>query len=222
MIDYPGKMSCVLFVSGCNFNCPYCHNPDLAMGCPCAAQCVDEDAFFSFLAARTGFLDGVVISGGEPTVQDKLPILCDKIKRMGYPVKLDTNGSRPDMIQRLIDEGLIDYIAMDVKTDPADYPRWIQGNCRSETIAASIRRILASSLPHEFRTTCLRPLIEDRVIENIARRIKGAALYVLQRFRDRDVLHPDFIRSQCSGFSPTEMSHLKSIAEPWVAHCIVR
>jgi len=222
LIDYPGKISCVLFVSGCNFSCPYCHNPDLARGCPHPSQCTGEDEVFSFLRMRKGFLDGVVVSGGEPTLTDDLLTVCEKIKRLGYPIKLDTNGSRPEMIQRLIEEGLIDYIAMDIKTDPKDYPLWIQKNCRPEDILSSIRTILSSGLPHEFKTTCIRPLVEPGIIERIARLIKGAALYALQQCRVHDLLNPDFIKTHCRRFTRHELSHLKSIAKPWVKTCLVR
>ena len=121
LIDYPGKVSCVLFLSGCNFDCPYCHNPDLAKDSSLCPVLLDEKAVFDFLQRRKGFLDGVVISGGEPTLQKDLLVLCKKIKELGYLIKLDTNGSRPQVIKRLIDEGLVDYIAMDIKTDPFHY-----------------------------------------------------------------------------------------------------
>ena len=222
LIDYPGKLCCVLFVAGCNFDCPYCHNPELALGCPRPSQSIDEDRVFSFLETRRHFLDGVVISGGEPTLLNDLASLCRRIKQLGYPVKLDTNGSRPEMIRRLIGDGLVDYISMDIKTDPAYYPLWIQKSCRPESIMSSIRTILASAIPHEFRTTCIRPLIEVQIVEKIARLIKGAALYALQEFRDRNVLHPDIIKNRCSRFSRSELSHLKSVAEPWVNACVVR
>ncbi len=222
LIDYPGKMSCVLFVSGCNFRCPYCHNPDLAKGCPEPARCFEDKEALSFLRDRRGFLDGVVISGGEPTAIEALPRFCGKVRQLGYPVKLDTNGSRPGMIRRLLDEGLIDYIAMDIKTDPVEYPEWIQKSCRPEDIRTSARMIIDSGLPHEFRTTCIQPLIKPGVIESIARLIKGAALYAIQQCRDQEMLRPDFVKDHCKRFTNRELSHLKAIADPWVQTCIVR
>jgi pyruvate formate lyase activating enzyme len=222
LIDYPGKISCVLFVSGCNFRCPYCHNPNLARGCPPPSQRVDEDHLFSFLRSRRDFLDGVVISGGEPTLLEHLATLCGRIKNLGYSVKLDTNGSRPRTIRRLIDRGLIDYIAMDVKTDPGQYAVWIQESCRPETILQSIRMILASGLPHEFKTTCLRPLVTPKTVETISRLVQGASLYALQQCRVHEVLRPDFVDTRCVRYSRGELLQLKSIAEFWVDACTVR
>ena len=121
MIDYPGKISCVLFACGCNFSCPYCHNPQLARGCKDNMNAFNEKTASDFLEGRKGFLEGVVISGGEPTLQADLPAVCEKIKGMGYPVKLDTNGSRPQVLKRLLNDALVDYIAMDIKTDPLKY-----------------------------------------------------------------------------------------------------
>jgi len=222
LIDYPGKISCVLFVSGCNFRCPYCHNPDLAMGCPKPSRCISERELFLFLERRKGFLEGVVISGGEPTLLDDLPNLCGKIQQVGYPIKLDTNGSRPGMVRQLIDGGLIDYIAMDIKTDPQQYSQWIQENCRWEDILSSIEIILSSPLPHEFKTTCIRPLVEPETIACIAGHIQGSALYALQQCRDRLVLRPEFVKTRCRPYTSRELLHLKSIADPWVKTCIVR
>jgi len=121
LIDYPGKISCVIFLSGCNFDCPYCHNPELAKGRSLSTGYLSEDLIFDFLGSRKGFLDGVVVSGGEPTLQKGLISFCEKIRLMDYPVKLDTNGSRPEVIKKLIDEDLVNYIAMDIKTDPSHY-----------------------------------------------------------------------------------------------------
>ena len=123
-IDYPEKISCVLFVSGCNFDCPYCFNPDLVRNNP--KNILDLTRIYDFLENRKGLLDGVVISGGEPTLHNELFLLCKNIHQMGYPIKLDTNGSRPQVIKKLIDAGMIDYIAMDIKTDPFNYSPLIQ------------------------------------------------------------------------------------------------
>jgi pyruvate formate lyase activating enzyme len=121
LIDYPGKLSCVLFFSGCNFDCPYCHNPQLARGCRVGFPSTIETQLYRFLKRRRTVLDGVVLSGGEPTIQKDIYSACLRLKQMGYPVKLDTNGSRPQVLRRLLDEKLVDYIAMDIKTDPLNY-----------------------------------------------------------------------------------------------------
>ncbi|MFC1814136.1 anaerobic ribonucleoside-triphosphate reductase activating protein [Thermodesulfobacteriota bacterium] len=221
-IDYPGKISCVIFLAGCNFTCPYCHNPELATGRP--SECIDEDEVFDFLERRHNFLDGVVISGGEPTLCKDIFTLCERIKQMGYPIKLDTNGSRPRVIQRLMDEDLIDYIAMDIKTDPLDYAPLIQGNCNSDRILSSIQIIMQSNIPYEFRTTCIKPLVDKDVVERISRLVKDSMLYTLQQFHhngDR-VLQPEFFKDKGLIYDDDELMHLKSIAEPWVQRCIVR
>ena len=115
LIDFPGKISCVLFTSGCNFRCPYCHNPDLVRGQNKQSVALSEERIYNFLEKRRGFLDGVVISGGEPTLHNDLSSICQNIKEMGYPIKLDTNGSRPEILTQLIHDGHIDFIAMILK-----------------------------------------------------------------------------------------------------------
>jgi pyruvate formate lyase activating enzyme len=219
-IDYPGKVSCVLFFSGCNFDCPYCHNPDLARGRP-GASWIHEQAVYDFLERRKGFLDGAVISGGEPTLRQEFIPLCRKIKEMGYPIKLDTNGSRPQVIKQLIDEGLIDYVAMDIKTEPHHYSPLFKKDCNPKEILSSIRTIMKSGLNYEFRTTCAKPIVDARVISNITRTIEGAMLYVLQRFRNGRVLHPGFFQGIDPGFSEDELLHLKAMAASRVQRCIV-
>jgi pyruvate formate lyase activating enzyme len=222
LIDFPEKMSCVLFLSGCNFNCPYCHNPDLAKGMPATPFPLDEAWVCDFLDRHRGFLDGVVISGGEPTLQEELPALCKKIKQMGYSVKLDTNGSRPKVIEWLIDDGLVDYIAMDIKTDPFQYVPFIVKNYNPDHILTSIRLIMDSSLDYEFRTTCVKPIVDEKGIENIATLINGADFYVLQRFRPSSVLDPEFFRGLGSEYDDEDLLSLKSIAESRVNKCAIR
>ncbi len=220
LIDYPGKISCVLFLSGCNFDCPYCHNPDLARDCP---HFLKENNVYDFLEKRRGFLDGVVISGGEPTLQKDLVLLCKKVKKMGYPVKMDTNGSHPTVIKDLIDKGLVDYLAMDIKTDPFCYSPLIKKDCDPRLLISSISIIMESGLPYEFRTTCVKPLVDEGAVESICHLINGAKLYVLQKFHNADVLHPEFFQENNEfKYDSKELMHLKSVAEPWVQKCIVR
>jgi pyruvate formate lyase activating enzyme len=220
LIDYPGKVSCVCFVSGCNFRCPYCHNPDLIHQ-PGKAF-LEESEFFAFIRERRGFLDGVVVSGGEPTLQNDLPAFAGRIKREGYAVKLDTNGSHPRMIQELIAKGLVDYLAMDIKTDPSLYPLFMRSDADPECIRSSIKLIMASGIPHEFRTTCVRPIVAAETVETIGRLIQGCSLYVLQQVNPVKVLQPDFFKNRKAGYDQEEMMQLKSIAEPWVENCMVR
>jgi len=222
LIDYPGKLSSVIFLSGCNFDCPYCHNPGLVKGCRGDHPELVPDWIFNFLETRKGFLDGVVISGGEPTLQSDLADLCSRIKALGYPVKLDTNGSRPAVLQHLIAEGLVDYIAMDLKTDPLHYSLFVKKDYDPQPILSSIQSIMKSGVDYEFRTTCVKPIVSSRIIENIARLIQGAQLYALQRFRSADVLHPDFFEDRNCDYDDEELAYLKGYAQKWVKRCIVR
>jgi pyruvate formate lyase activating enzyme len=221
-IDYPGKISCVLFLAGCNFDCPYCHNPSLVKG---PAECppfLNGEGLYEFLKNRREFLDGVVITGGEPTVQKDLFNLCETIKGLGYPIKLDTNGSRPWDLKRLIEDSLVDYVAMDVKTDPVDYDSLSRGSCSTDDILSSIKTIMESAPEYEFRTTCVRQFVDEGIIKNIVKLIKGAHLYALQSFQKEVVLHPEFFHDDHSGYSEDEMMYLKSVADPWVERCVVR
>jgi len=222
LIDYPGKISCVLFTTGCNFSCPYCHNPQLARGCMDNSTAFDEQTAYDFLERRKGFLEGVVISGGEPTLQDDLAAVCEKIKQMGYPVKLDTNGSRPQVLKRLLDDALVDYIAMDIKTDPSSYNPLIQKNFNPSSLLESIHLVMTSTLEYEFKTTCIKPLVDATVIENISRLINGAPLYALQQFQPADVLCPEFFQQNDRCYNEPELMSLKAIAQPWVGECRVR
>ncbi len=222
LIDYPGKLSCVLFLSGCNFACPYCHNPDLAKGLAPAYGYLSEQQIFEFLEERKKFLEGVVISGGEPTIYRDVISLCKQIKQIGYSVKLDTNGSNPGLLKTLISKGLIDYIAMDIKTDPENYAPIIQKKSHPKDILSSIEVIMESMLSYEFRTTCIKPLVSERVITNICHIIRGSELYVLQKFQDKKVLNPDFISENDCLIGEGEMMHYQNIAEKAVKKCIVR
>ena len=222
LIDYPGKVSCVIFLLGCNFDCPYCHNPELVKRDLWKGHFLSKSEILEFLKRRIGLLDGVVLSGGEPTLQKDLSSLCEKIKQLGYSIKLDTNGSRPQVIKRLIDNGLVDYIAMDIKTDPFDYSPLIAKNYNPDHIVASVQTIMESGLAYEFRTTCVKPIVNSHVIRKIAKIIKGATLYALQHFHNSRVLHPDFFQETSPEYSEDELMILKSIAEPWVKKCIIR
>jgi len=212
----------VLFFTGCNFNCPYCHNPDLVKNDRLNSFGIEEQAVFDFLEQRQGFLDGVVITGGEPTIQKDLIPLCRKIKRLGYQLKLDTNGSRPQIISQLLDHGLVDYIAMDIKSDPSHYSPLIQKVHNPNLISESIRIIMESCLHHEFRTTCVKPFVDARIVKTIAKLIEGASLFALQQFQNVGVLTPDFFHAGNAGYDEIELLHLLSIAKPWVQNCILR
>ncbi|MFZ7113420.1 MAG: anaerobic ribonucleoside-triphosphate reductase activating protein [Desulfatiglandales bacterium] len=222
-IDYPGKISCVLFLKGCNFHCPYCHNPELVNGGHSPSLLFQESDVLEFLEDRKGLLEGVVISGGEPTLQKDLTLLCEKIRDLGYPLKLDTNGSRPEVLNRLVNRGLVNYVAMDIKTDPFGYAPHIVDHIDPNRIIDSIGLVMSSGLPYEFRTTCVRPFVDEKIIEKIGSHIRGARQYMLQEFHNQDrILNPAFFEGTSPEYSEEEMTGFVSMAQRWVSHCSVR
>ncbi|MBA3009539.1 MAG: anaerobic ribonucleoside-triphosphate reductase activating protein [Proteobacteria bacterium] len=215
LIDFPGNIACVVFTSGCNFICPYCHNPDLAAGpVKGVGSLYDENEIFSFLEKRQGQLSGVAITGGEPTLQPDLVDFCQKVRKMGFKIKLDSNGTRPHILETLIDEKLIDYLAMDIKTSLAHYPLLIKGDFDVKKISESISLIMEKAPAYEFRTTCARPFITKNIMARIARMLQGADRYVLQKCsRNVPVLDPLFLKEDHHFFSNEDMQELKAIVE---------
>ncbi len=221
LIDYPGKLCCILFASGCNFTCPYCHNPDLVGKPGSRGPALVLEDIYDFLQKRRKFLEGVVISGGEPTLHPGLAAVCRKIKRMGYEIKLDTNGSQPAVLDQIIKNKLVDYIAMDIKTDPATYPREISSQNCTESIPKSIALIMGCGLPYEFRTTCVQPFVDETILIKILRSIQGARCYALQSFKADNILSPIFFQGQAP-YSREDLNRFQILAAPWVQTCIVR
>ena len=220
-IDFPGKISCVLFITGCNFVCPYCHNPELARGE--YPQRIPASEAIDFLTQRRGMLEGVAITGGEPTLERGLLDLCQAIKSLGYPVKLDTNGSRPEILRKLLDLDLVDFVAMDIKAPLDAYPPFSRHPDIQARLTESIRLIMTAAPAYEFRTTCAAPFISAETVEAIARAITGAACYVLQSFNRRATcLDPAFNRQPDPTIFPEAMQQLKTLAEPFVRRCIIR
>ncbi len=222
LIDYPGKISCVVFLCGCNFHCPYCHNPGLVRGDQPIPPFLDQRWLTDFLQIRKEFLEGVVISGGEPTLQSDLEYFCEQLKQSGFFVKLDTNGSRPDIIGKLLKRDLVDYIAMDIKTDPREYAPYLVDHYHPDNILESIRLIMTNAPDYEFRTTCAKPFISSSVLDSILDHIEGAKRYCLQRFNPADVLQPDFFTATREDGTEEWMERLGTIAAMRVHECIVR
>jgi pyruvate formate lyase activating enzyme len=220
LVDYPGRISAVVFMNGCNFACPYCHNPSLARGE--SHQKLSAESVLNYLSARRGLLDGVVVSGGEPTLQPGLAAFCGAVRSMGYALKLDTNGSRPEVLQDLIQQGLVDDCSMDLKTDLDDYPTLAGVQAQAEALRASIRLIMASGMGYEFRTTCVRPFVSAATMWRMATLIQGAKVYTIQKFCAKDTLDPKFGSSGKCSFDDDELLNLKAIAEPLVESCILR
>jgi len=219
-IDYPGKISCVLFTTGCNFICPYCHNADLARGEYPRRIAVSE--VMDFLETRRGLLDGVVITGGEPTLLPGIGDLCQSARSLGFAVKLDTNGSRPRILADILDRGWVDYLAMDVKAPLTDYAPFCRQTGIHTQLEASIRIIMQGAPDYEFRTTCVSPFVNADAVQAIARSIAGATRYVLQPFNPHaECLDPAFNRNHPT-IPPEEMQQWRSLAEPFVQQCLVR
>lgn len=182
LIDYPGKVACILFTQGCNFRCGYCHNPELVIPekfCPA----ISEESVFKFLQERREYLQGVVVSGGEPTIHGDLLDFIRKIKQIGYAVKLDTNGSQPHMLNRLIQEKLVDFIAMDVKAPLDKYEEVAGVSINADKIKESIELIMRSGIEYQFRTTVMKAFCSAQDIREIRQMIKGSSCYLLQKGR---------------------------------------
>jgi len=222
LIDYPGKMSCVLFTAGCNFHCPYCHNPDLARGDVPPANRISLEAALEFLENRRGLLEGVVLSGGEPALVENLPRICKRINDLGYPVKLDTNGSRPDVLARLFKDNCIDYVAMDIKAPLSGYYPDITSKRVEKKLQASIELIMSSGRDYEFRTTCARPFAGPESIAEITTAIQGARRYVLQPFNPRIVLDPAFCNAHQHHPDDTQIESLRKKISPLFGECLIR
>ena len=191
LLDFPGHVACPVFLGGCDFRCPYCHNYDLA--CGKAEPVMEEDELYAFLEKRRGLLDGVAVTGGEPLLSAGLPSFLEKTKAMGYLTKLDTNGYHPDRLGMILENGLADYVAMDIKNSPEKYDVTTgireDGGTRSVDmgrIRESIALIMESGVDYEFRTTVVKELHEESDFGKIGELIKGAKRYFLQQFTDRE------------------------------------
>lgn len=185
LLDFPGHVACTVFLGGCDFRCPYCHNFELADGT--AKPVMDEEEFLSFLKKRQGLLDGVAITGGEPCLYKDLPELVKKIRELGFMVKLDTNGYHPQLLKQILDEKLIDYAAMDIKNSPEKYAVTCGvESVEMDTIRTSINLLMESGIDYEFRTTVVEEFHEAADFEEMGKMIRGAKRYFLQSFTDRD------------------------------------
>lgn len=189
LLDYPGKVAATVFLGGCDFRCPFCHNFELADGS--AGPLMDDRELLAFLDKRKGVLDGVAITGGEPCINSKLTQLIDSIRSMGYLIKLDTNGYHPETLSKLISDKKVDYVAMDIKNSPEKYPMTVGvPGLNTRPIEESIELLLKGTCEYEFRTTVVKEYHEISDFEKIGDLIKGAEKYFLQQFTCRDTV-PD-------------------------------
>ena len=187
LLDYPGRVAATIFTGGCNFRCPFCHNAGLVLT-PSSAESYSEEEVFSFLVKRKNVLQGVCITGGEPTLQDDLKEFIIKIKDLGYAVKLDTNGYRPEVLQSLLEKDLLDYVAMDIKNSPSKYAVTVGMNVDTEKIKESVELLKASTIDYEFRTTVVKEFHDRNDFREIAEWIKGCPQYFLQQYKESDYM----------------------------------
>jgi len=203
LIDYPGKLCATVFTQGCNFRCAYCHNPELVEPSLYRSS-IPEEKILTFLETRRGKLDAVTVTGGEPTIQRDLDRFLAQIKEAGFLIKLDTNGSQPDILKGLIKNRLVDYIAMDIKGPLVKYRQIVFTSLDTSLIKKSIRVISGSGINHEFRTTVVRSQLDLRDLLSIARLIRKAPLYALQTYVAMNSLNDGF--SEDHSYSPDEMA----------------
>lgn len=195
LLDFPDRVACIIFTAGCNFRCGYCHNPEFVL--PEEIQklknsFIPEVVFFNFLETRRGFLEGVVVSGGEPTLQPDLPEFLRKIKQLGFLVKLDTNGSNSAMVKKIIENKLVDYIAMDAKTGLVGYRDLVGVGIDTSSIAETAALLKAGDIDYEFRTTLVKELHTPEALETLKDLVKGGKKLYLQQFRPGHTLSPAF------------------------------
>jgi len=219
LIDYPGRIATVLFTSGCNFRCPYCQNSELVLH-PDGLPEIDLAEIFQHLTRRRGLIDGVVITGGEPTLQKGLDDFMRKLKELGLAIKLDTNGYRPQILRELLEQGLLDYVAMDIKTSPAKYPLAAGVPVEGQRIEESVRLILTSGIDHEFRTTVVPGIVAPEDVEEIVKLIARAGKYVLQQFRPQATLVPRF--REIAPYPARTLLEMAQAAERWIGEVEVR
>ena len=217
LLDFPGKVACTLFTPGCNFRCPFCHNASLVIT-PGDADDFTEEEILSFLKKRQGLLEGVAITGGEPLLQPGIDELIRKIRALGYAVKLDTNGSFPEKLSRLLEEGLLDYVAMDIKNAPEHYDLATGVETDLEKIRRSIALLIGGKIPYEFRTTVVKGIHRPEDFPGIGRFIEGSERYFLQSYVDSgDVIDPRF-----EAFTPEELRGFLDSVRPFVASAELR
>ncbi|NLL78017.1 MAG: anaerobic ribonucleoside-triphosphate reductase activating protein [Clostridiales bacterium] len=218
LLDYPGHVAATVFLGRCNFRCPFCHNGSLVLN-PESQPLIAEDEVFTFLKKRRGILSGVCITGGEPTLEPELKNFIRQIKDMGYLVKLDTNGYRPEIIKELIEEKLLDYIAMDMKNCTEKYPKTVGiERIDTEKINKSIDLIMNSGISYEFRTTVVKEFHTREDMLAIGREIEGAEAYFLQEYKDSE----QAIERGFHAYGKEEMEAFAELLRPFIPNVMIR
>lgn len=218
LLDYPGKMACTVFTSGCNLRCPFCHNSRLVIN-PSSESEFTVDEILEYLKKRRGILDGVAITGGEPLLHKDIDSFIEKVRELGFSVKLDTNGTFPERLKELVGRGLIDYVAMDIKNSPEGYPETVGiGGYDITNIKESIAFLLEGNVDYEFRTTVVRELHSVFSIESIGKMIEGAKRHYIQAFVDSGEL----IGFDLNPVPKEEMLEMRNIMSKHVELCEIR
>ena len=220
LLDFPGRMAATVFTGGCNLRCPFCHNASLVLGDRVReGPVIEESEFFAFLEKRKRMLEGVCVSGGEPTLMPDLLPFLSKIKELGYLVKLDTNGTAPDVIKEGVKSGLIDYVAMDIKSSREGYVRAVGiDGFDTSRIEESVSLLRSGLVEHEFRTTLVRELHSDAEIIGIGEWLRGDDRYFLQTFKDSG----DLISDGFSGYDEKETLDLLNMLLPYLPNAKIR
>ena len=207
LLDYPGKIACTVFTGGCNLRCPFCHNASLVKH-PCGRDSAEEEVF-SYLEKRRGILEGVCVTGGEPLLQPDLIPFLSRVKALGYAVKLDTNGSLPDALASVLKAGVVDYVAMDVKSGPEHLTAAIGTAIPAERFLQSMAHLRAAGIPYEFRTTLVKGIHTERDVIAMGEQIRSDEPYYLQGFVDSG----DILGEGVESFTPDEMKHFLSLLQ---------
>lgn len=219
LIDYPGKIGAVIFTQGCNFRCPYCHNPEL-VDPDRYGPIIPEEDVLSFLDKRKGKLDAVTVTGGEPTLQPDLETFLEECRKRGYLIKMDTNGSKPDVLEKVIRERLVDYLAMDIKGPLKRYRQIASVEVDTSEIKRSIELIMTSGITYEFRTTVVRSQLDLQDLVSVAKLVRQARLYVLQPFIPVKTLAGPMLSE--IPYTPEEFSTIREKLEKECHNVIVR
>lgn len=220
LLDYPGVVACTVFTAGCNFRCPFCHNAMLVLPEQIDNECLTDDEVFGFLKKRRGVLDGVAVTGGEPLLHADMPEFLARVKELGYKIKLDTNGSNPELLSEIVKNKLVDRVAMDIKNAPEEYARTI--GLKSFDIAPverSKEMLLRGDIDYEFRTTVVKGIHTKESLIGAAKWIKGAREYYLQQFKDSgNLILPDGL----SAYDEKQMHALADAVRDYVPTVEVR
>lgn len=218
LVDYPGTISAVIFLSGCNFRCGFCHNPSIVFG---KAAKIDEKEVLSFLERRKRVLEGVCVTGGEPTIHENLPLLLKKIKELGFLAKLDTNGTNPEMLKKVIEDKIVDYVAMDIKAPLELYSSAANADANIQKIRQSISILINSKVKYEFRMTLIPKFVDIESFKEVCKMLKGAKQFYIQQFEKGSEMIDDSFKSEKS-YTGEELGKFLDIAKEYFEECGIR